>query len=333
MPTFRYQPNAATVGRFARAGAAGRAQRENLDRALGRAQQYDLAQQGMALQREGMQQRAGMWAADRQMQQAENEAQRRFDAERLGETQRIAQENAQFEFGLNQQAADAAAVRAADVQKQAKLDGLKQLEESARLRREQFDYEQNNDDAKFDAARQAVIQDPRYTDEDRLDALLQIEAERANVANFKLPKKKTPTLRHQLFGDDPQGLQTGGVVEHDRGTFWQQPDGKVEFRPADANEPPITFKDYADAFSSLSSSMATETFGPDDKSTGVTPANPEKVQEQLRTMLDGYKSLTGIDPKAQAQQTNTKDFEAYYNSLKPGAEYVDPNGVTRRKGK
>lgn len=294
--TYAHLPSFQLMGNLAFTGAASRARRENLSHTLDRNMRYNLAQQGMALQREGMFRQSLERALDRQFTLERDENASEADLARLQTIDELSRGRSLFDYDLNQRAADAEALRRAESQKQAKLDALQQLEESARLRREQFDYEQDQDDARFDAARKAVIQDDRFTEDDRLDALLQIEAERANIQNFKLPQRKQPTLRHQLFGDDPEGLQTGTVIEHERGTFWQGPDGKVEFRPIDPPEPPITFKDYASAYDSIAATLSEEK---DATGTviGVKPADPKAVKARMDELLQGYQQLLGAAPQ------------------------------------
>lgn len=151
-----------------------------------------------------------------------------------------------------------------------------------------------------------------------------ILAEIDGVKQAATPPAIKPTLQEDLE-------QNGDVWHRDDGsTLFRQPDGKIEFRPPPKKpeaKPLVDPKSFAEMYAGLGNEVVHD--GPADKDgkpTGRPLTHGEKVA-RVKEMLSGYQEVVGGSGSGDAA------FEAYYGSLKPGAQYVAPDGSIRTKGK
>lgn len=300
MPIIKtFGPNLANVGAYARAGAAGVAAREDMWRGAQMAQSWNLQQQHMGLQRESLYATHIARLADQRMQAYQFDATRQ-DRKAESEADRThAREMQSSAFDNSMTYADAAAKRELET-RNAIAD--REIKDKQVL----YDYELTKQgeiaNAKANNALEVVRRMHKageLGDEDRIAAELAIEADRNGIEKMPVPKKKVPTLRHRLYGDDPDGKVVGSLLKTDDGVFFEQPDGQIDFRPSKAEKPILSPDTYLKMRVDIAERLTTYSKDKNGNELATRPS-PDAVEREVEAGLQGYERFVARQEQANA---------------------------------
>jgi len=188
-----------------------------------------------------------------------------------------------YQYGLAQGQQDLAGI-GLQAQARSQLEA-QQAQQQQDLWQYQFTAKQRDEIGRYQNAR-AEIEAGRGTlwDDQQTDLLLTgVSAKLAGInPQLVLQKPKAPPVQDYLAEN---------VFENEAGTYIRQPDGKIDFRPADtpkAEGPEVSFADYSRAAAANAKALERT-----DYDGNTVPGDPEAANEQTQRQLEAWRSLVG----------------------------------------